>query len=773
MSVQVKPLSDETAAALERLQKLCVRIAPLLLYPVVTAIGFLAAFAPVFGTLRPLGVALAAAVFAPYALCAGAGAVLGYGLALPLEQAIPYLAGVLAASVLRTIAAPHPQKISPYAPAAAGALCLFATSSGMAIVAGEGWPVLLRAAAEGGIVFGTAYLLYAAFSLRKVRAANIDGETRAAVLFCAVCVVCGVCPYFPFSLSLAQVMAAAFALSATIVEQEKGGALMGVAVCGALAAANPAMLFAGFGIAAAAVITGFFRVPSRISAAIIFVLAAFIGVPAAPDLLAGARFLGATAIGAVIVCLLPNSWLRPLPENAPLPTGRASLTALSGRLDSLAGALSTIGTTLGAVCDRMPAKGETYADVCDVVTEKVCKRCARCTACWGGGDSGAFDAFNNLQETLSRTQCVTAEDLPAPLGGACLHPQRLAAALTAGYTNYLARRRSYQQATAARTALTEQYGALATALAALSAQVYREEVPDKRRAKRVEQLFCEIGADPFETSVSTDMTGRLFVNVHLPRITFTTDELSLLSKEIGTLCRCEMNEGMCRQTPAATQLTFAQKPSLSVRFGVCSLPAEGDVPADAVRTFVDDSNCAHVLLCDGMGTGKAAAIDGNLTAALTQQLLHAGFGAAEAARLVNVALSVKGRQGAEAGATIDAASVNLFTGNAQLFKAGAAVSYLVRQGVVTMLGGESLPIGILGSVKGRAESMQLQAGDMLVLVSDGALAGDADWLYGELTLAAEKIADPAALAETLANTAKIRTQRPDDITAVCLQLSCA
>lgn len=85
-----------------------------------------------------------------------------------------------------------------------------------------------------------------------------------------------------------------------------------------------------------------------------------------------------------------------------------------------------------------------------------------------------------------------------------------------------------------------------------------------------------------------------------------------------------------------------------------------------------------MILCDGMGTGRPAAVDGNLAAELTARLLKAGFTAELAARLVNVALALKSDE--ESGATLDLISVDLYTGTARLFKAGAAPGFLVHGG---------------------------------------------------------------------------------------------
>lgn len=86
-----------------------------------------------------------------------------------------------------------------------------------------------------------------------------------------------------------------------------------------------------------------------------------------------------------------------------------------------------------------------------------------------------------------------------------------------------------------------------------------------------------------------------------------------------------------------------------------------------------------------------------MAAKLTAQLLQAGFAAESAARLVNVALGLK-NAGQESGATLDLLTLDLYTGRAGLFKAGAAPSFLCRAGVVRTLDGASLPMGVLPTV---------------------------------------------------------------------------
>ena len=71
-----------------------------------------------------------------------------------------------------------------------------------------------------------------------------------------------------------------------------------------------------------------------------------------------------------------------------------------------------------------------------------------------------------------------------------------------------------------------------------------------------------------------------------------------------------------------------------------------------------------------------------------------------------------------------------------------------------MLEAPSLPMGVSEAVEGRSTAFSLSAGDMVVLVSDGALADGADWLMEQLQLEARLHHTPDQVARTLADSAK-------------------
>ena len=84
---------------------------------------------------------------------------------------------------------------------------------------------------------------------------------------------------------------------------------------------------------------------------------------------------------------------------------------------------------------------------------------------------------------------------------------------------------------------------------------------------------------------------------------------------------------------------------------------------------------------------------------------------------MNVALASRATR--RAARPLDLVSVDLYTGTARLFKAGAAPGFLVHGGKVRAVGEAACPWASSAASAGRAGWCIWAAGDYVVLVSDG------------------------------------------------------
>ena len=158
------------------------------------------------------------------------------------------------------------------------------------------------------------------------------------------------------------------------------------------------------------------------------------------------------------------------------------------------------------------------------------------------------------------------------------------------------------------------------------------------------------------------------------------------------------------------------------------------VSGDAGTYFKRSDGQLYVLLCDGMGSGPEANRESSLAVRLLEQFLQAGMDTRHALTTLSSALALRGE---ETGGftTVDLLQVDLFTGDGQLFKLGAAPTYVKKGASVQRLTAASLPAGLAGGESGALDqfSLRLAPGDCVLMVSDGVCGtGDDSWLRDKL-----------------------------------------
>lgn len=147
-----------------------------------------------------------------------------------------------------------------------------------------------------------------------------------------------------------------------------------------------------------------------------------------------------------------------------------------------------------------------------------------------------------------------------------------------------------------------------------------------------------------------------------------------------------------------------------------STRSSGETNGDRCVWFPGKENQYYVLLCDGMGTGPAAAEESREAADLLQRLLTAGLPAQYALRSLN-SLSILRRAGGCV--TVDLLQIQLDTGKGMLYKWGAAVSYQMIGGQLRKIGTAGPPPGLSQSCRETVDRLSLGRGEMLIMLSDG------------------------------------------------------
>lgn len=208
-------------------------------------------------------------------------------------------------------------------------------------------------------------------------------------------------------------------------------------------------------------------------------------------------------------------------------------------------------------------------------------------------------------------------------------------------------------------------------------------------------------------------------------------------------------------------------PRFTCRTAIALRPKEGETLCGDQAASFEAGGAACLLLSDGMGSGEAAHREAAMTVRLLKQFLQAGVEPLPALKTLNTALLLRCREGAGF-TTIDLLRLDRSTGEAALYKYGAAPSYLKKLGRVTRYGGAALPAGLEG-VDRQPDVIRfvLPPDGWLVMVSDGVVGGDGDeWLQD--LLAGWCGGTPDALARRILTVSADHGGRSDDCAVLVL-----
>lgn len=188
------------------------------------------------------------------------------------------------------------------------------------------------------------------------------------------------------------------------------------------------------------------------------------------------------------------------------------------------------------------------------------------------------------------------------------------------------------------------------------------------------------------------------------------------------------------------------------------------------------------ILCDGMGSGALAMEQSNIAVLLLKTLLSGGLSVRLSLNIMNTVLSVQ--YGGARFSTADVAVWNLNTKKIELYKYGAAPSFVRNGRQISTYVSESLPVGILPRVEGTITEHTIQQGDLLIMMSDGLYELTSSQFQWEEVIRRMPTANPQLMAEYLLAIATSRSRgnqklaeqqdekalEPDDMTILVSKL---
>lgn len=290
------------------------------------------------------------------------------------------------------------------------------------------------------------------------------------------------------------------------------------------------------------------------------------------------------------------------------------------------------------------------------------------------------------------------------------------------------------------------------AVFALTPRGFLELLEYNSAAKRTEQMQLRldfiIGRLVALSRVLQEMS-RLFENGEGNADGFIHRQLAGVS---DSLCRLVKEDGRRRRK------------GFFVEVGCACCPKSGNTETGDSLSVREIDGRLMAAISDGMGSGHDARRESMQTVELMCDLMSVGFQLDEAAECVNRLLML--REDKEMYATLDAALFDPAAGMMSLAKHGAPPSYILRNGKLSTLYAEALPVGIIEDARPAVCNVDMQRGDIVIMMSDGiadALGSELIAAVTERTISAET-ADDAA--NSLLDLARRKGRTKDDMSVI-------
>lgn len=739
------------------------------------AAGYVMAGSSVFGGISPFGVALCATLRSPYAMLAALGAVLGYTISSGPITNMKYLAAVVIVVALKWLLGGRGgEKRATAAAALTAAIALGVAGAAVIVTASDATLYdMLVCAAEVFLGGGSAYFFSRSLRAMEAGWASLNKSDISCLIVSLAVIIMGFSGIRIGGLSAGRMLSVLIILLCARAGAEAGGAVSGITagIAMGLAGGDYAYAIAAYGFGG--LMAGVFSSLGRIATA-----GAFIVVNTAAALLTQSTGEVYTSlfeifVASVVFAAIPQSVIAKLRRTGMgrLAENDASAqAALRGRLEEVAGALLGISDTTRAVSRRMSRLEETgLTGVCNRVAEKACAHCGSRTSCWQFKRGDTMNAMNDALFILRREGSINRERMPKHFTQTCCRLDDFVAELNIQFQAHVARQGVQRKVSKVRDVITEQFEGLAMMLNEVTAELCSVTMLEPDKSRRVREYFEQGGITVHQVRCYKDGFDRITIEIALPEYQLPRLKQELAAADLSGILDAEFDRPCVTVHQQDATVTFTEKATYVTETGVYQITPRGNkLCGDTCEQIHNRSGKAHYILSDGMGSGGGAAVESGMASSLLARLISVGFSHEAALKMVNSALLIK--SGEESLATIDICSLDLYTGRADFYKAGAAPTFVIRGGSAGYVESTSLPAGILHGVAFDKSGITLRADDAIVMVSDGVTATGTEWVKSELET--YRGDDMQRLAEKLAMTAKIRRAdgREDDITVLAVAL---
>lgn len=361
--------------------------------------------------------------------------------------------------------------------------------------------------------------------------------------------------------------------------------------------------------------------------------------------------------------------------------------------------------------------------VINSVVDRVCSSCDVKNTCWKRDFYRTYQNMFAMFDVIQEDGMIDMGTLPDDLKKRCIRANQMVKTANYMFDIYRMNYEWSMKAEEGKRILKEQLDGVSGILNELSGDIDNEVIFKSDIEDELAVALDREGIEFDDIAVVKDKTGKMEVNIYrkacLGKRECIKNVAPAVSRALKKKMRrdkfsCDIKKGTnicCFKLLEAVKYQVSTGISRDVK-DTAGLSGDN-------YSFIELNNGKYMMaLSDGMGTGAAAAAESNSAISLLEKYLEAGFDEATAIKAINSAISLKSPD--DNFTTIDLCLVDLYTGEAEIIKIGAASTCIKRSdGCCESIVSTTLPAGILESVDIEAKKIKLSNGDMIVMMTDG------------------------------------------------------
>ena len=400
------------------------------------------------------------------------------------------------------------------------------------------------------------------------------------------------------------------------------------------------------------------------------------------------------------------------------------------RLRKFADAFMALSRSFGEMARNSAAAGKHDINVLfDRVADRICRDCSLCLHCWERSFYDTYQVMFRIVESLEARGRVEESDIPADFIDKCPRINDFVNAVNNMYELFKVGVVWKSKIGESRSVISRQFEGMSRVIGNLAEEINTDISFMSPLEDAISSALKKEGVRVVEVVAYKGLWGKYEINVRHSSCGGARKCTAAIDRVVSETTGRRMvrsDEGCTSYGSEECILKYMEAENFRITTGVARMPKYGSRVSGDSFSFMEGISGKYTLaLSDGMGTGHSAAAQSKAAVDMLESLLESGFDKDMAVSLINSVLVLKSDE--DSTCTMDIAMIDLTSGEVEFIKIGAAPTFIKRDSRVEVIRSASLPAGILPGVDAELSRKIMDAGDMIIMVTDGvtdAMAGD-------------------------------------------------